>query len=318
MRIVIALGGNALLERGTRPDADVQELNVERAVAALAPLAEHHELLITHGNGPQVGVLAVESDNDRALTRPYPLDVLGAETQGLIGYWLLQSLTNALPERRVAALLSQTIVDRADPAFANPTKFVGTVLDEGEAHRLAAERGWTVAADGQRWRRVVASPEPVEVVDAPVIGQLLDAGVIVICAGGGGIPVTRDAHGRLHGVEAVVDKDATAALLANRLGADALLLLTDVDAVQIGFGTPQARSMARVTAVELRSLDFAPGSMGPKIEAACRFVEHGGAMAGIGALADAERILHGTAGTTVLANAVTWCPAPASGHHGRS
>jgi len=301
MRIVIALGGNALLERGSRPDADLQELNVERAVSALAPLAAGHQLLITHGNGPQVGVLAVESANDATLTRPYPLDVLGAETQGLIGYWLLQSLSNALPGRRIAAVLTQTVVDLGDPAFLHPTKFVGEVYDQTTATRIAEERQWKMAADGPRWRRVVPSPEPLDVLEAPIIRLLLDAGVIAVCAGGGGIPVVRDAGGTVRGVEAVVDKDLTAALLAGQLGADVLLLLTDVAAVQSAFGTPEAAPILRSTPSRLRGLAFAPGSMGPKIDAACRFVEGGGRMAAIGALADTEQILEGTSGTIVTA-----------------
>jgi carbamate kinase len=298
MRVVAALGGNALLERGERPDSDVQERHVARAAHALAPLARAHDLVITHGNGPQVGLLALESARDPALTRPYPFDALGAQTQGMIGYWLLQALQNALQERHIACLVSRTLVGTDDPAFQSPTKFVGPVYDESQARRLAKAHGWDVRQDGTRWRRVVPSPEPRELLELPSIRRLLDGGAIVVCAGGGGVPVVRDEDG-LHGVEAVVDKDLTAALLATALGADALLLLTDVEAVQDGFGTPQARPLRRVTSAQLRARSFPAGSMGPKIEAVCRFVEATGKMAAIGQLGAAEALLRREAGTTV-------------------
>src|SRR3954452_23669346 len=207
MRLVIAIGGNALLERGQKPDADIQRANAVRAVEALAPLAEEHQLVITHGNGPQVGLLALESAADPSLDLPYPLDVLGAQTQGMIGYWLLQALQNALPGRQVASVVNQTLVSTADPAFANPTKFVGPVYDEASAQRIAAERGWSVAPDGEYWRRVVPSPAPERIVETRVVRQLLNSGAIVVCAGGGGAPVIRNEAGKLEGVEAVVDKD---------------------------------------------------------------------------------------------------------------
>jgi carbamate kinase len=299
VRIVIALGGNALLERGQRPDSDIQEHNVELAVAALAPLAGDHDVIITHGNGPQVGVLAIESASDRALTRPYPLDSLGAETQGLIGYWLLQELQNRLPGRTVSALITQTVVDPHDPAFAVPTKFVGPVYDEAEARELAAERGWAIAVDGDRWRRVVASPAPVSIVEAPTIRLLLLAGTVVVCAGGGGIPVVADRAGGLRGVEAVVDKDLTAALLAEEMGADALIVLTDVEGVFRDHGTPRAELVGAATTAELRAMSFPAGSMGPKIDAVCRFVERTGGVAAIGKLADAAALLGGHCGTLV-------------------
>ncbi|GAA3518098.1 carbamate kinase [Nocardioides daeguensis] len=299
MRIVVALGGNALLARGERPDADVQEANVRRAVAALAPLAAHHELVITHGNGPQVGVLALQSASDPRLTTPYPFDVLGAQTQGMIGYWLLQALQNRLPGRQVAAIVNQTLVSAADPAFDRPTKFVGEVYPEAEAHRLAAERGWTVSRDGSGWRRVVGSPRPERVVETPLIRALLRLGAVVVCAGGGGVPVVRDELGELSGVEAVVDKDLASAVLAEALDADALLVLTDVPAVMRGFGTPDQAAIHRETPAGLRQLDFPAGSMGPKVDAVCRFVELTGGMAAIGALDDAEAILAGTSGTVV-------------------
>lgn len=299
MRIVFALGGNALLERGQPPDAATQEANVLRAVEALAPVALHHEIVITHGNGPQVGLLARESSHDPDLTRPYPFDALGAETQGLIGYWLQQHLGNAVPGRPVVSLVTQTVVDASDPAFAHPTKPIGPVMDEATARRVAAEEGWAIAPDGPWWRRVVASPEPHDIVELQTVQRLLRQCTIVICAGGGGVPVVRDAAGKRHGVEAVVDKDLTAAVLAERLGAQRLVLLTDVPAVQVGYGEPDARALHHVTVGELRAQDFAAGSMGPKVEAACRFVERTGQIAAIGALADAAAIVDGHAGTIV-------------------
>lgn len=299
MRIVAALGGNALLERGEAPDSAIQEAHVVKAAQALAPLARAHELVLTHGNGPQVGLLALESAGDPALSRPYPFDVLGAQTQGMIGYWLIQALQNALPDRQVACLVSRTLVRADDPAFARPTKFVGPVYDEDEARKLARAHGWTVRQDGARWRRVVPSPEPADLIDLPSVRMLADGNAIVVCAGGGGIPVVRDGTGRLCGAEAVVDKDLTAALLAQALCADALLLLTDVEAVQEDFGTARARPIRSATPGELRTRPFPAGSMGPKIEAVCRFVEATGKMAAIGRLDDAQALLDRTAGTIV-------------------
>jgi carbamate kinase len=299
VRIVIALGGNALLERGDRPDSDVQERNTAIAVAALAPLAHDHEVIVTHGNGPQVGVLAIESASDLSLSHPFPLDTLGAETQGLIGYWLAQELQNRLPERLVSALVTQTVVDPADPAFELPTKFVGTVYGATEADALARERGWNVAADGDRWRRVVASPTPIRIVETDVIRLLVDAGVVVVCAGGGGIPVVVGADGKLQGIEAVIDKDLTAALLAEEMGADALIILTDVDGVFRDHGTPDAEMIRSTTPTALRAIPFPTGSMGPKIDAVCRFVERTRGFAAIGSLADAAAVLTGERGTLV-------------------
>ncbi|WP_331769081.1 carbamate kinase (plasmid) [Embleya sp. NBC_00888] len=299
MRVVVALGGNAMLQRGDKPDADIQLANIRKAVKSLAPLAEEHELVVTHGNGPQVGVLALQSAADKSLTIPYPFDVLGAETQGMIGYWLLQSLHNALPGRQVCALINQTLVSAADPAFENPTKFVGPVYDEAEASSLAAERGWTVRQDGKYWRRVVPSPRPCRVVETRLIRQLLNSGAIAVCAGGGGVPVIRNELGQLVGVEAVVDKDLTASLLAEALDADALLLLTDVPRVVRNFGTPQAEEIPNATPAVLRVEDFPAGSMGPKVDAVCHFVETTGDMAAIGSLEQATDILAGKAGTIV-------------------
>jgi carbamate kinase len=297
MRVVVALGGNALLGRGEAPESAAQRRNVDRAVTSIAELAREHEVVLTHGNGPQVGLLALQSEAYGPVT-PYPLDVLGAESEGMIGYLLEQGLRNELPGREVATLLTQVVVDPGDPAFAAPTKPIGSIYPEADARRLATERGWAVAPDGNGFRRVVASPEPLEIVELDAIRVLLAGGVLPICAGGGGIPVSR--NGRLAGVEAVIDKDKAAALLAERLEADALLLLTDVDAVELGWGTPDARPLGTVTAAELRRHDFAPGSMAPKIAAACRFVEATGGKAAIGALDRAVEILAGSSGTTVV------------------
>ena len=214
MRIVVALGGNALLQRGESPDADIQESHVVSAISGLAPLLNHHELIITHGNGPQVGVLAVESSADPALLRPYPFDALGAQTQGMIGYWIMQALSGVAPGRQSACLICRTVVRADDPAMSYPTKFVGPLYDEPTARQQEADRGWDIRQDGPGWRRVVPSPEPVRIVELDTIKALADMGAIVVCAGGGGIPVTRDESGGLHGVEAVLDKDLTAALLA--------------------------------------------------------------------------------------------------------
>lgn len=299
MKIVAALGGNALLERGEPPEAEIQQGHVHKAAQALAPLAVGHDLVVTHGNGPQVGLLALESAHDPALSRPYPFDVLGAQTQGMIGYWLIQALDNAAPGRKTACLVSRTLVREDDPAFGHPSKFIGPVYGERQASELAARHGWQVRQDGAGWRRVVPSPEPVALLDLPVIQLLLSSRAIVVCAGGGGVPVMKDGTGQLRGVEAVVDKDLTASLLARSLDADALLLLTDVTAVQDGYGTPQARVIHRATPAELRARPFPAGSMGPKIEAVCRFVEATGRPAAIGQLSDAQALLAGEAGTIV-------------------
>jgi carbamate kinase len=301
MRIVVALGGNALLERGEQPDSEIQEAHVVAAAESLAPLVREHDLIISHGNGPQVGMLAIESARDPALSHPYPFDVLGAQTQGMIGYWLIQAIQNARPGRDVACVISRTLVRADDPAFDNPTKFVGPVYSEADAQKLARANRWVVRADGAKWRRVVASPEPSALLDLATIVCLTDRGAIVVCSGGGGIPVIRTPEGQLRGVEAVVDKDLAAALLAQSLGADVLLLLTDVGAVEEAFGTLQARPIRHATPLELRAKSFAAGSMGPKIEAVCRFVESGGKMAAIGKLGEAAALLAGTAGTIVTA-----------------
>lgn len=293
MRIVAALGGNALAPRGEEPTAARQIENVRVAAARLAELARAgHELIITHGNGPQIGLLAAQPGG-------LPLDVLGAESEGMIGYWIDRELTNLLPDRDVAALLTLVEVDAADPAFASPTKPVGAVFEATEARAEADRRGWKIAPDGGGYRRVVASPEPRNIVELRTIELLIRRGIIVICLGGGGIPVVRDATGALEGCEAVIDKDSSAALLAEQLDADFLLLLTDVGAVFEDWPTPAERPIRRTSPAALQKLDLDRGTMGPKVEAACRFASLPGRRAGIGALADASRILRGEKGTLV-------------------
>jgi len=273
MRLVIALGGNALVKRGEAMTAETQRANIRLAAAPLAALiGQGHELIITHGNGPQVGLLALQAaagPKDGA----YPLDILGAETDGMIGYLIEQELGNLLPDSALmATLLTQIRVDPADPAFTNPTKPIGPMYDELTSQHITAQRGWQFARDGQKWRRVVASPEPLEILELRVIALLVERGVVVICAGGGGIPVVARDDGSLIGIEAVIDKDRASELLARQLRADMLMLLTDVDAVYRDFGEPTARAIATVGALSLQSDQFAIGSMGPKIEAATRFV----------------------------------------------
>jgi carbamate kinase len=301
MRVVVALGGNALLQRNERPDAVIQRHHVQQAAAALAPLAADHQLVLCHGNGPQVGMLALESEADTSLSRPYPLDVLVAQTQGMIGYWLVQELGNAGVAQPGVCVISQTVVDSSDPAFGKPTKFIGASYDQGEAQALAGRLGWTIAADGPRWRRVVASPKPLRLVEIDTVRSLAEAGALVVCGGGGGIPVVRSSAGELTGVEAVVDKDLTAAELAITLKADRLLVLTDVPAVIRGYGTPDAQPIKAIDAGALAAMTFPAGSMGPKVEACIRFVRASGQSAAIGALTDAADILAGRAGTTITA-----------------
>lgn len=302
MLVVIALGGNALLTRGEPLDVHAQRSNIATAVEAIVAIAREHQVVITHGNGPQVGLLALQNDAYPDVAA-YPLDVLDAETEGMVGYLLEQELGNHLPRERLATLLTQVIVDPLDPAFGHPTKFIGPVYDAARAQELAAQRGWTVAPDGDRWRRVVPSPEPCAIVEAATIELLVSHGITTICTGGGGIPVVPDGAGGLRGIEAVIDKDLASALLATVLGADALLLLTDVDAVYAGWGTPTSKPIGSTTVAELRAMSLPAGSMGPKVEAICRFADAGGAVAAIGALADASRILDGAAGTSIRRSA---------------
>lgn len=300
MLVVIALGGNALLRGGEPLTADNQRANVARAAAAIVKvIAAGHQVVICHGNGPQVGLLALQSAVHKA-EEAYPLDVLGAETEGMIGYLIEQELENALPRGpRVATLLTQVEVDPCDPAFRNPTKPIGPVYGRAEAENLALHRGWVVAPDGDNYRRVVASPVPKYIPDGSIIRLLVEQNVIVICAGGGGIPVVRGPDGCLVGVEAVIDKDRAAGLLAKDLGARALLMLTDVDAVYRDWGKASQEPIRKVCAHELRPEEFPAGSMGPKVEAARDFVIHSGGIAGIGALEDAIDIIEGRCGTLV-------------------
>jgi carbamate kinase len=300
MRIVVALGGNALLRRGEPMTAETQRANVRRAVAALLPLFEAgHQLVITHGNGPQVGLLALQAAAGPTESA-YPLDVLDAESEGMVGYLIEQELDNALPSGHlIATLLTQVLVDPRDPAFRHPTKPIGPVYDKLRAEELALARGWRIAKDGKGWRRVVASPRPEQILEARVIELLVSQGVTVICAGGGGIPVVERSDGRLIGIEAVIDKDLASALLARQLGADQVLLLTDADGVYLDWGTDAAAPIARAAAGALNPGDFAPGSMGPKIEAANGFAAETGRPASIGRLEDAAAIVAGAAGTRI-------------------
>jgi len=299
--VVVALGGNALLRRGEPLTVENQRRNVRVAAEALAPIARDHKLVIGHGNGPQVGLLALQAAAyDTSGT--YPLDVLGAQTEGMIGYMIEQELGNLLPpDRAFATLLTMVEVDPDDPAFLNPTKFIGPVYGEAEAARLGAERGWTVRQDGDHWRRVVASPEPRRIFEIRPITWLLERDTVVIAAGGGGIPTMYSGGDRrtLVGAECVIDKDLASGLLARELSADVFVMLTDVDAAYADWGTATPRAIRRASPAALASMSFAPGSMGPKVEAACRFARDTGRRAAIGALADLSRIIAGEAGTTV-------------------
>ena len=298
-KIVIALGGNALLTRGQPLEAEIQRENIAKAAKAIAEVAQNNQVVVTHGNGPQVGLLALQAEAYQKV-RPYPLDVLGAETEGMIGYLLEQQLRNYLPDRQVVTLLTQIEVDPNDAAFSHPSKPIGPIYTEAIAQKLAMERGWAIAPDGYSYRRVVASPEPKHIIELNAIKFLVDAGAIVVCAGGGGIPVMVSPLGEIRGVEAVIDKDLAASLLAQLLAADGLLLLTDVDAVYQDWGKPSPTPLKKITPSKIRSYQFASGSMQPKVEAACRFVEATGGFAGIGKLEDANDILNGEAGTLII------------------
>lgn len=307
MLIVVALGGNALMKRGEPMTAANQRTNIRGAALALADvIAEGHMLVVTHGNGPQVGLLALQAaaapEEDQ-----FPLDVLDAESAGMIGYVIEQELGNVLKDRRFATLLTQVTVDSNDPAFSAPTKPIGPMYDEATALELETTRHWRIAADGSGWRRVVPSPKPVTILGTEVIRMLVEHGVIVICTGGGGIPVVKKPDGSLVGVEAVIDKDLASALLARQLHADALLMLTDVDAVYADYGTAHARKLETIDAVSVRAADFASGSMGPKIAAAAEFAQTTGKPAFIGSLGDAVAILQGEEGTRIALRAPV-CP----------
>ena len=300
MRVLVALGGNALQKRGEPMTVANQRANVAAACAALAPVALEHELVISHGNGPQVGLLALQASAFDEVS-PYPFDVLGAQTEGMIGYLIEQELGNLLPfEKPLATILTMTEVDPGDPAFDDPTKFVGPVYSRDEAHRLAAERGWVVKPDGDAWRRVVPSPVPLRIFEQRPVEWLLAQGCVVVCAGGGGIPTMyRPGTQTLVGVEAVIDKDRASCVLARDLHADALVIATDTDAVYLDWGTAHQRPIRAAHPDELGRLWFPAGSMGPKVEAAADFARTTGKEAVIGALSDLSHILKGTAGTQV-------------------
>lgn len=299
MRIVVALGGNALLRRGQPMTADNQRENIRTATAQIARVAPGNELVVAHGNGPQVGLLSLQAAAYTDVA-PYPLDVLGAETEGMIGYMIEQELGNLLPKDvPFATLLTQVEVDPKDPAFKNPTKPIGPVYSEADAKRLAAEKGWDIAPDGDKFRRVVPSPKPKHIFEIRPIKWLLEKGTVVICAGGGGIPTMYGEDGNLKGIEAVIDKDLASSLLAQQLNSDLLVIATDVNAAFINWGKPDQKGIAHAHPDELEKLGFAAGSMGPKIEAACEFARKTGKTAVIGALADIEAIVQGKAGTRV-------------------
>jgi carbamate kinase len=301
MLLVVALGGNALLRRGQSPDAETQRANVRTAVASIAELARDNDFVITHGNGPQVGLLALQSESLGSVPG-YPLDILDAESEGMLGYLIEQEIANLLPEREVVTLLTRVEVDADDPAFGAPDKPIGSAYGSAWAHRLAEQRGWRMRDDGAGFRRLVASPIPRRILGLAAIRMLVTAGYIVVCAGGGGIPVSRDADGGMSGVEAVIDKDRASALLAIKLGADRLLLLTDQPAVWSAWPRARGRAIRSASPGSLEALTFEPGTMGPKIEAACEFVSHTGNTAAIGALEDAVRIIDGEAGTAIHAS----------------
>jgi carbamate kinase len=308
VRVVVALGGNALLRRGEPLTAENQRANARVACKALAPIALEHELVISHGNGPQVGLLALQGSAYTEVD-PYPLDLLGAQTEGMIGYLIQQELGNELPfEKRLASLLTLIEVDGNDPAFGDPTKPIGPIYSKEEADRLAGEKGWVFKPDGDSFRRVVPSPLPKRIFGLEPLEWLLDRGCVVVCAGGGGIPVMYTdeavpAGRQLVGVEAVIDKDLASAMLARDLRADALAIVTDVDAVYEGWGTPKQRAIRRATPEALAATEFAAGSMGPKVKAACSFVEETGGQAVIGSIADTPALLRGETGTVVTRDA---------------
>ena len=300
MKVLVALGGNAILRRGQALSVGNQQANIRRAAEQLARVALAHELVLTHGNGPQVGLLALQAAAYNAV-EAYPLDVLGAESQGMVGYLLEQELANLLPaSRTVTTLLTRVEVAADDPAFTHPTKPIGPVYTQLEAKRLAKEKHWQIAPDGDHFRRVVPSPRPLRVLNLAAIRCLVDGGVLVIAAGGGGIPVARSPDSpALVGVEAVIDKDLCAGLLAQDLGVDCLVIATDVANVFLDWGESTQRALGRITPAELGQHAFAAGSMGPKVQTACEFATATGHRAVIGSLDQIEAMLAGTAGTQV-------------------
>lgn len=307
MRVLIALGGNALLKRSEALSAANQLANIRRAAVQLARIAAKHEVILTHGNGPQVGLLALQAAA-YVEVEPYPLDVLGAESQGMVGYLLEQELSNLLePSRPVVSLITRVEVDASDIAFAQPTKPIGPMYSEAEARSIALEKNWQVSADGpldkRGFRRVVASPKPLRVLNLEAITTLMNAGAVVIAAGGGGIPVVRTASTQaLSGVEAVIDKDLTAGMLAAALQVDCLLIATDVESVFLNWGEPAQSKVGHTTPEFLEQHLFAAGSMGPKVKTVCEFVRANAKRAVIGSLDQIEAMLAGNAGTQVVAN----------------
>ncbi|MAP65291.1 MAG: carbamate kinase [Candidatus Poseidoniales archaeon] len=300
MRIVIALGGNALLRRGEEMTAENQRENIRIAAKVLAPIIEKHEVVISHGNGPQVGLLSLQSAAYKEVEE-YPLDILGAQTQGMIGYMIEQELGNHLPvEIPIASILTMVEIDPEDPAFSNPTKPIGPIYDEKEARDLAKLKGWNIKQDGNYWRRVVPSPEPHRIFQLRPIHWLLEKGTVVICAGGGGIPTSYKDNGKLEGVEVVIDKDRASSLLAFELEADLLIMATDTDGVYLDWGSDSEKIISKTTPEEISKYSFDKGSMGPKVEAACSFVERSGQRAVIGSLKDIEKMVSGISGTQFL------------------
>lgn len=298
MKIVVTLGGNALLRRGEPMTAQIQHKNVRLACGALKKIAREHQLVLGHGNGPQVGLIALQNEAYAEKVAPYPFDILGAQSQAMVGYLFMQTMRNELNGKPVVCVLTQSVVSKDDPAFDNPTKFIGPVYEREEAERLTEEKGWTIKEDGRHFRRVVPSPKPKKIVEMAAIKELVENGITVISGGGGGIPVLEE-NGELRGIEAVIDKDYCCSLLARELNAEMLVIATDVEGVFVNWGEPDQRCIKRASPAHLRNMGFAAGSMGPKIEAACEFVEAGKGVAAIGALEDIEAIVNQQRGTII-------------------
>lgn len=296
--LVVALGGNALLKRGEPLEADIQQANIKLAAKVIAQLTKQWKVVLVHGNGPQIGLLALQNSVYEPV-KPYPLDILGAESQGMIGYMLQQALMNELPKKKITVLLTQVEVDPNDPAMDNPQKFIGPVYDKQQGELLSSQKGWSVKADGQYFRRVVPSPEPKFILEEDAINTLIESDHLVICNGGGGVPVLKGADG-YHGIEAVIDKDLAAALLACQIKADALLILTDADAIYRNWGKTNQQAISQISPLELSKISFDAGSMGPKVDGCCRFVTRCHGVAGIGSLENGLEILDGTKGTLII------------------